>query len=104
MSVNENIRCIEWFDASIISPSNPDDRFVLGWYEDGHIRRVRVLNCEWTLANYGPGELRHEFAKPTHWCEFPEGPGNPLQSPQYLADVKALEDFVGSHANPESKP
>lgn len=72
MTVNSNVRCIEWFDVSNTTPTGC--RFVLGFYEDGHIRRCRLNGDEWFLDNYGPGELRHEFAKPTHWCEFPDGP------------------------------
>ena len=100
MTVNANVRCIEWFDANIITPSNPAGRFVLGWYEDGHIRRVRILNGEWTLANYGPGELRHEYAKPTHWCDFPDGPGEDAASrksePEYQAQLKWARDVVSN--------
>jgi hypothetical protein len=72
MTVNTNVRCIEWFDASQIRPANA--RYVLGWYDDGFVRVVRLNGDTWHLQQSGPGCLRQEFAKPTHWCEFPEGP------------------------------
>ncbi len=74
MTVNANIRSVEWFEADTIRPA--DCRYVLGWYDDGFARVVRLMGDRWHLQTSGPGELRQEFAKPTHWCEFPDGPSS----------------------------
>lgn len=79
MTVNANVTCVEWFDTSMITPTNA--RYVLGYYDDGCIRVVRLNGETWWLSESGPGTLRQEFAKPTHWCEFPAGP-----HPQHSGD------------------
>jgi hypothetical protein len=50
VTVNANVRCIEWFDASHTLPI--DCRFVLGYYDDGHIRRCRLMGGEKALADF----------------------------------------------------
>lgn len=72
MTINANVRCVEWHNASHVTPV--DARYVLGWYEDGLVRVVRLNGDTWHLEASGPGSLRQECAKPTHWCDFPEGP------------------------------
>lgn len=75
MTVNSNVRCVEWFETSMITPT--DCRYVIGWYDDGIPRVVRLNGDTWSFQSSGPGQLRQEFAKPTHWCEFPNGPHAP---------------------------
>jgi len=73
MTVNANVRCVEWFDTNTVTPEG--HRYVLGWYDDGIVRVVRRLDdVTWWFQSSGPGQLRQELARPTHWCEFPEGP------------------------------
>lgn len=83
--VNANVRFIEWFDVNQITPIGC--RFVLGWYPDGFIRKVRLNGDTWRLDHSGPGDLRPEFQKPTHWCEFPQGPE--ANKPQTLTESEA---------------
>ena len=72
MTVNANVRCVEWFDTNMITPM--DCRYVLGWFVDGFIRICRLNGDMWQTDYQGPGGLRLEAQKPTHWCEFPSGP------------------------------
>lgn len=72
MTVNANVRCVEWFDTEHVTPIGY--RHVIGWYFDGIPRTVIFNGNEWILASRGPGQLRDEFAKPSHWCEWPDGP------------------------------
>ncbi len=74
MTVNANVRCVEWHDAMIVKPIG--QRFVIGWFPrhfGGTCLTVRLLNDDWWFEGDAIG--LPQDPTPSHWCEFPAGPG-----------------------------